>query len=210
VARADGATTQLARRRYDSPVRRQQAADTRERITAAGADLVHTFTSWDWDGLTFRAIAERAGVSESTVYRHFANERELHGAVMQRLHEQAGVNYDDLHLDNVAEIAGQVISTMTTYAAAPITVEPDDPVIASIDAVRRDALVEAVARAAPKWSAADQHAAASVLDVLWSPLATERLIAHWNSGPDAAIQTMQWAIDLVVEAIESGRPPASR
>ena len=35
--------TAPARRRYDSPVRRQRAAETRERILTAGAELLHGF-----------------------------------------------------------------------------------------------------------------------------------------------------------------------
>ena len=48
------------RRRYDSPVRRQQAAETRARILAAGSALVHGYPTWDWRELTFRAVAEKA------------------------------------------------------------------------------------------------------------------------------------------------------
>ena len=43
------------RRPYDSPVRRSRAAATRERIVAAGSELVHGFEAWDWDQLTYRA-----------------------------------------------------------------------------------------------------------------------------------------------------------
>ena len=46
--RVAAAMSTSERRKYDSPVRRQQAADTRERIVAAGADLVHGFDRWDW------------------------------------------------------------------------------------------------------------------------------------------------------------------
>jgi AcrR family transcriptional regulator len=205
----DNATTtpSTSRRRYDSPVRRQRAAQTRERIIASGVELVHSFTSWDWTELTFRATAERAGVSESTVYRHFANERELQDAVMGRLHELADVNYEGITLDQVGDIAAQVITAMTTFAASPLVAEPTDPAISSIDDVRRQALVDAVAHAAPQWSADDQRAAAAILDVLWSPLVSERLIAHWNADPSSAIRTMQWAIDLIVRAIRGGQSP---
>ena len=65
-----------ARRRYDSPVRRQRAAETRERIVAAGAAILHDHAVWNFDTLTVRGVAERAGVNERTVYRHFANERD--------------------------------------------------------------------------------------------------------------------------------------
>ena len=39
-----------------------------------------------------RAVAERAGVNERTVYRHFTNERGLRDAVMHRMEEQAGID----------------------------------------------------------------------------------------------------------------------
>ena len=80
-----------ARRRYDTTLRRQQAAGTRERIVAAGSALLHRSPIRDWRSLTLRAVAERAGVNERTVYRHFANERALRDAVMHRLEEEAGI-----------------------------------------------------------------------------------------------------------------------
>ena len=89
-----------AKRPYNSPARRQRVAETRERIVAAGAALVREFTTWDWDGLTFRAVAELAGISERTVYRHFPTERHLHDAVMARLEDEAGITYEDVELAN--------------------------------------------------------------------------------------------------------------
>src|SRR3954452_22835604 len=91
-------------RPYDAPKRRKQMERTRERIVAAGSALVHEFSSWDWDALTFRAVAERAGVGERTVYRHFPTERHLHDAVMARLEEEAGVTYEGLDLASLPEI----------------------------------------------------------------------------------------------------------
>ncbi len=49
-------------RKHESPLRRQQTAETRERILVAGSELVHGFSSWDWRDLTVRAVAKRAGV----------------------------------------------------------------------------------------------------------------------------------------------------
>ena len=53
------------RRPYDSPVRRQRAAETRERIIAAGAELLHGFPVWNWRALTVRSVAERARVNRA-------------------------------------------------------------------------------------------------------------------------------------------------
>src|SRR3954469_14909974 len=77
------------RRAYDSPVRRQRVAETRERIVAAGAELLHGFPIWNWDALTPGAVAEHAGVTERTVYRYFGSERELRDAVMARMEHEA-------------------------------------------------------------------------------------------------------------------------
>lgn len=54
-------------RRYDIPLRCQQAAYTRARIVDAGADLLHGYPIWDWRPLTVPAVAELAGISTRTV-----------------------------------------------------------------------------------------------------------------------------------------------
>ena len=76
-------TEARASRKYDSTLRRQRAAETRERIVAAGCDLLQGSSIRDWRGVTVRAVADRAGVNERTVYRHFANERGLRDEVMR-------------------------------------------------------------------------------------------------------------------------------
>ena len=63
------------RRRYDSTRRREQAAETRGRIVTAGTELLQATSIRDWRALTIRAVAERAGVNERTVYRHFGGEQ---------------------------------------------------------------------------------------------------------------------------------------
>ncbi len=76
-------------RKYDSPMRRQRAVETRERIVTAGCRILQSSSVRDWRALTIRCVAERAGVNERTVYRYFGNERGLRDAVMHRL-EQTG------------------------------------------------------------------------------------------------------------------------
>src|SRR4029077_20529117 len=86
------------RRRYDSPLRRQRAAETRERIVGAGADLLHELPIWDWGALTVRAVAARSEVNERTVYRYFPSERALRDAVLVRLEQESGVELDGMRL----------------------------------------------------------------------------------------------------------------
>ena len=109
-----------SRRTYDNRARQEKAAQTRERIVAAGSELVHDFDSWNWRDLTFKAVAERAGVGERTVYRHFPTERHLHDAVMQRLESEAGISYEDVDLTNIGDVTAPGIRVAATVFGAQI------------------------------------------------------------------------------------------
>jgi AcrR family transcriptional regulator len=195
------------RRRYHSPARREGAAATRERIVDAGARLVRGFTTWDWDELTFRAVAERAGVSERTVYRNFPSERQLHDAIMARLEDEAGVSYQDVELDNLGEVTARVFAALGRFASNDTVEAPRGPAFAGADARRHEALDRAVALRAPGLPDAQRRALAGLLDVLWSPPTYERLIGAWNLDNAEAIGAVQWLIAKVIATIEDNEEP---
>jgi AcrR family transcriptional regulator len=192
------------RRRYDTPVRDQKAAETRARIINAGSELVHGFRSWDWKELTFRAVAERAGVGERTVYRHFPTERHLHDAVMERLEEEAGITYEEVTLDNLHEVTARIFATRHSFAVPGSVEEPDDPTFTAVDERRRRALVRAVTAVTPGWSVAERHTVAALLDVLWNLPSYERLVGVWNLGGEDASRAIAWMMTKVVEAVRRG------
>jgi AcrR family transcriptional regulator len=193
------------RRRYDSPVRRQQAAETRDRIVSAGADLLHGFAVWNWRALTVRNVAARAGVTERTVYRHFSNERELRDAVIAHLEGEAGVALDRLTLDDVADHTARILEYVSSFPLESRT--PNEPTLLAAHRRQRDALVAAVTARTAGWPTADRAVAAAMLDVLWSVASYERLVVDWRLEPSEAVDGVTWAIGLVVDAISSGRRP---
>jgi AcrR family transcriptional regulator len=195
------------RRRYDSPVRRRQAAETRERIVAAGAALMHGVPVWNWRALTVRAVAARAGVNERTVYRYFATERELRDAVLEHLESEAGIVLEDLELEGVAEHTARILEYVSLFPLESRT--PDEPTLLAAHRRQRDALVGAVSARTQSWPDADRAIAAAILDVLWSVASYERLVADWGLEADDAVAGVTWAIDLVVEAVGAGRRPRS-
>lgn len=199
----------IARRTYDNRARQQKAAQTRERVVAAGSELVHAFDSWNWRDLTFKAVAERAGVGERTVYRHFPTERHLHDAVMQRLESEAGISYEDVDLTNIDEVTARVFASLQRFSVRKSVDTPQDPTFVGVDARRREALVRAVSAATPAWSAAQQQMAAALLDVLWNVPSYERLVGVWGiDGPDAT-RAIGWVMAKVIGAIEDDdAPPA--
>jgi AcrR family transcriptional regulator len=193
------------RRKYDSPVRRQRSAETRERILVAGSELVHGFSRWDWRGLTVRAVAQRAGVNERTVYRHFTSERGLRDAVMRRLVEEAGNPLDGLTLAGFAPVVADLFRYLSSFATAPRT--PVDPTFRAVDDDRRRALVAAVESSTPDWSGEDREAAAALLDVLWSVTTYERLVAAWGLGAEQATRAVTGLVEALVADIGAGRRP---
>jgi AcrR family transcriptional regulator len=207
---AEAIVTQQAsqRRRYDSSLRRERAAQTRARILDAGLQLAHECPVWDWRALTVRAAAERAGVSERTVYRHFPGEREFHDAVMQRLEEQAGVTLEGLRLEDVAGATARVFAHVSSFPMVART-PPLDPTLSATDQRRRASLLNAVAPAAAAWTEADRAMTAGMLDVLWSVMSYERLVGAWQLTPEQATTAITWVIALIQAAIREGRAPGA-
>ena len=192
-----------ARRRYDSTRRRQQAAGTRERIVAAGSELLHGSPIRDWRALTVRAVAERAGVNERTVYRHFANERALRDAVMHRLEEEAGIDLAALRLEDIADVTARIFKHVSAYPLKPRP--PLDPTLTEAHQRQRQALLDAVTEQTGRWRKVDRVVAAAMFDVLWSVASYERLVVPWQLNHEQAIRGITWVIGLVAEAIRKGQ-----
>lgn len=195
------------RRSYDSPVRRDRVKQTRERIILAGVNLAHSMPRWDWRELTFRKVADEAGVGLRTVYRYFPTERDLHGAVMRRLEDHAGVGYDGMGLGDVAAVAAKVFDSLKSYSVQEWVPEVDHPTHDAADQRRRDALLRAVSEAAPGWSDDSIVAVASALDVLWSVEAYSRLVRQWDIDGRRAAQVLCWLIELAVGAVDEDAEP---
>jgi AcrR family transcriptional regulator len=196
-----------ARRRYDNTLRRERAAQTRERIVTAGAELVHESSLRDWRGVTIRAVASRAGVNERTVYRHFANERALRDAVMHRLEGDAGIDLDEMSLDDIADVTARIFRYVSAYPRDPKPVL--DPTLVAANRRQHDALLAAVTARAASWSADDRTLAAAMFDVLWAVGAYERLVVDWELDDEQAIRAITWVIGMVEDAVRAGRRPAA-
>jgi len=196
-----------SRRRYDNRARQQKAARTRERIVAAGSELVHGFETWSWRDLTFKAVAERAGVGERTVYRHFPTERHLHDAVMQRLESEAGISYEDVDLTNLAEVTAAVFASLQRFSVRQSMQTPTDPTFVGVDHRRRDALLRAVETSTPGWTDNQRRVVAGLLEVLWNLPSYERLVGVWGVDGEDATAAIGWLMAKVVVAIEDDNPP---
>jgi AcrR family transcriptional regulator len=203
VTEDDGRRT----RRYDSPVRRERSAETRERIVDAGAALVHELSSWDWRGVTVREVAERAGVHERTVHRHFSTERDLRGAVLQRLVDESGVTVEGMRLEDLPGHVQQLFGYLGSFASTAPT-RPDSA-LAELDERRTQALLDTVRDAASQATDAELRRIAALVDVLWGLPTYRRLIDGWGLDAKQAADSVGWLIELLTEAVREGRRPGS-
>jgi AcrR family transcriptional regulator len=155
--------------------------------------------------VTIRAVAERAGVNERTVYRHFANERALRDAVMRRLEQQAGVDLTELGLDGIGDAAARIFRHLAAY---PLDRRPaSDPTLADASRRQHEALLGAVDERAAGWSSQDRTLAAAMFDVLWAVASYERLVTDWHLDPGDATRAITWVIGLLRDAVSEGRRP---
>jgi AcrR family transcriptional regulator len=192
-------------RAYDSTRRREQAVETRERILVAGSELVHRTSVRDWKKLTVRAVAERAGVNERTVYRYFGSERGLHDAVMHRNEQHAGIDLAGMQLGGIATVAAQIFDHLSEYPREP---RPSlDPTLVDAKNRQREALLGAVADLTVAWSDEDRTVAAAMFDILWSVASYERMVVDWQIDHERAVRGAAWVIGLVEQAVRDGRGP---
>jgi AcrR family transcriptional regulator len=84
---AQQTTRSAARRSSDAPPRRRLTADARKSSILKAARRAFTETG-DMNGTTIRAIAEKGGISEGVIYRHFESKDQLFfEAVVEPLRE---------------------------------------------------------------------------------------------------------------------------
>jgi AcrR family transcriptional regulator len=194
------------RRQYNSAVRREQSANTRKRILAAGLWLVQAPRSPGWPALTLRAVAAQAEVNERTVYRYFGSERELRDAVLDQIYAESGTVLASLRLADIAGQTRRVLEYFSSFPRLPGT--PPDPGFEKAAQRKRDALLRAVRSEAGQWAHRDQVIAAAMLDLLWDLRSYQGMREEWELESGDAIDGITWLIGLVEDAIRGGRPPA--
>jgi AcrR family transcriptional regulator len=174
-----------------------QAELVRGRILDGVAQLLG-----DGDELTFARVADAAGVSERTVYRHFANRDALMAAVYSWANERIG-------------FTGTVPSTATEMTAMVRQVFPGfdrvapvvDELLASDEgrrarlaelARRRRAAVAVVKDAAPALDRATQRQVAAVVQVLGTAAVWQALRDFWAMDGEEAGEAVATVIELLL------------
>ena len=172
------------RRKYQSRLRQQQAADTRGAIVAAARQL---FVANGWQGTTIAAVARAAGVSAESVYAVFGSKSALLLGVVQSavrrgdpatpLVEQEGPRAVAAARDQAemlrlfARDIVQVLSAVADIVAVLRVAAQADPEVAKVyDAIhagRRENLALVAKALAAKGPLRDEMSEAAALAQIW-------------------------------------------
>jgi AcrR family transcriptional regulator len=191
-------------RSYNSALRRDQAEATRERILAAMASLVEEGGGQE---PTNRAVAERAQVTEVTVYRHFPSRELLLKGLWEHLNREQGVRVG--MPESPDELLAKIGPLLASFDAAPaqivarVTTAQGRAARASLDPERREAFEGVVARAAPKLTEVDRDKAAAVLQLLYSAYSWLSLREQWDLKGQPAADAVGWAAEVLLDDLKS-------
>lgn len=192
---------------YRSKLREEQAARTRERIAQAAAALINT--TRNPEAITFKAVAERAGVTEMTVYRHFPKREDLLRGLWGALNASMGARiglpgtidgllaqHEEL-FTGFDKVAPQIIASLTTEQGREMRNALNDK--------RRAAFLAIATEAAPRLKPAERKRVAAILQLLHSAHAWMSLREQWGLDGGEAAAATRWAIESLIHNL--GKKP---
>lgn len=183
------------KRPYDTRLREEQAAMTRERVVAVVLERLLDVAPAD---LSYAEIARLAGVSVRTLYRHFPERAELLRAVARRF------------IDDVQDVAGPVTDLASFLRVLRVwsAFADDDPRRVDMHfklplystfggpQVKRQLLADRLEGLDDE----QQRVVAGFFDLMTSPYALKVLHQHWGLKAARAMPALELFIDAICDA----------
>lgn len=198
-------------RTYNSPLRNEQAQWTRDRILDALTELLADKRA---DDITTKEIAQRAGVSQPTVYRHFPDRAALLEGLTERVQGLlAGRVIPAASLDGLAasvqeffEMADEAPEALR----AEVLLNSDPRSFAETTSATSRLMLTAVGE---EFTDLDEHQRAAVAGLLrclvsshsWLRMREEFGVPGAESGP-----LFRWAVDTLVREMRTSGYPAEK
>jgi AcrR family transcriptional regulator len=192
-----------------SSLREAHKALTQERIVDAALAL---FEAEDPDSLTLARVAHAAGVTERTIYRHFATRDELIHASWARMNQQLS---NPPAPDSAAALVAHPRHMFPEFEAraalirAVVWTKQGRELRLSGNAQRKSRIRKAVREARPELDEAAATRLCAVVQLLSSSLAWSSMKDYWNLDGDSAGRAASEAIARLL-APERPQPSAAK
>ena len=199
------AKTSSTRRSYRSPLREQQAAETRDRILAG---LAQTMA----DGIaevSVPAVAQAAGVSVATVYRHFPTKSALFEALPGYFARLVGMERPSLptsqeEFEDMIRRLFVMYERLGDVARAAMDSQLGHEARRAQMPQRINGLDEALGIVAPDLPSRARERVARLVLVLTASGA-QRMLMLTGQKPEAAAEDVIWAVRALIDAERSKR-----
>ena len=198
-------------RPYHSPLREEQARQTRDTILDALTALLADRRA---DEITTREIAERAGVSQPTVYRHFPDRTALLEGITERINEFATESdHGGYALESIDEVGPRIEWLFATSETIPVETRAEallnaDPRRFGDDTRRHsEEMLVLVAAEFPELRERQHVQLAGLLRCLGSSQSWLRMREEFGVPGVEAGPLMRWAIDTLIRAVRAGELP---
>lgn len=189
-------------RTYNSPLRERQADNTRRAILEAASELIVE------DGLasfSMRDVAEEAGVSERTVYNHFATRQ----AVLDGLTDYVAERLDELGLQDdprdIEDLTGRMVAINRAFdtigaparAMARLTAAQGRPSAAAVE--RTEHFRERFADVLDPLPPDEAERCFAMIRTVVSSTTWLRLREEFALGSDDTAKAIAWALKTLLD-----------
>lgn len=194
----------MTTRKYTSELRKAQAEATRTKILDALVEVLAEGV----DTLSVPAVAERAGVSIGTVYRHFGDKAGLLNALIPHTRTRTGIEVDTTpkSLEEMRDVVRQVFRHFENTddllrAAFASRIGRDVRIQGSGE--RLELMKETFQEIDPGLEPKDLDHLANLGLILTTSEAYQQWKDRLGLGPDEAAEEVMWAITTLIRGISS-------
>jgi AcrR family transcriptional regulator len=188
---------------YESSLRQDQVALTRERILTALGELIRRD---GFEEVSFKALAREARVTEITVYRHFKDRQELLRAFWSwmdvRLGNRGIPQSEEALLADIIPVFIGFDEQEQLMRAALLTAE-GRAMRMSVQAERRAGFERTLANATARLTPKERLRTLAVIQLLYSGYAWLSMRDHWGLDGQEAGEAATWAVSTLLESLHS-------
>lgn len=193
----------MNKRTYTSELRKAQAEATRTKILDALVEVLAEGV----DTLSVPAVAERAGVSVGTVYRHFGDKAGMLKALIPYTQTRSGIEIDSTpeSLDEMREAVGQVFRHFENTddllrAAFASRIGREVRIKGSTE--RLQLMKEALQQLEPGLESNQLDHMAKLVLILTTSEAYQQWKDRLGLSPEEAADEVLWAIETLIKGIQ--------
>jgi len=202
-----GTTVLMTPRAYSSSIRDAQVEQTRAHLIETARALL---VEGGIEALTLPKLAQAAGVSVPTVYRHFPTMDDLLRAFLEWLRPRVGQDTERLASLSADQVPSLPLDNFPRYEAEAAVLRPlmesreFNRVRVGNVRDRPQSASKALRPHAPGWSDAQLEALSGVVWVLGSPQVWRWLRDTWGVDNEEAARASSWAMRTLLEALARG------